>query len=118
MEHRHTSQAVGGQQMSHPHEEHSGHQPHGAMGMNGPRQDDEHMVHSHGQHAGHSVAMFKNRFWLTLALAVPVVFFSPMFGHLLGYQAAGVSRLSLDPSGAGNGHLLLRRPAVPQGRPE
>ena len=31
--------------------------------------------------------MFKNRFWLTLALAVPVVFFSPMFGHLLGYQA-------------------------------
>jgi Cu2+-exporting ATPase len=48
--------------------------------------DDEHMVHSHGQHAGHSVAMFKNRFWLTLALAVPVVFFSPMFGDLLGYM--------------------------------
>ena len=75
MEHRHPSQAVGGQQMNHPHEE--------------PRQDDEHLVHSHGQHAGHSVAMFKNRFWLTLALAVPVVFFSPMFGHLLGYQAPG-----------------------------
>ena len=72
MEHRHPSPAVGGQQMNHPHEE--------------PRQDDEHLVHSHGQHAGHSVAMFKNRFWVTLALAVPVVFFSPMFGHLLGYQ--------------------------------
>ena len=51
-----------------------------------PQPDDEHLVHSHGQHAGHSVAMFKNRFWLTLALAVPVVFFSPMFGHLLGYE--------------------------------
>jgi Cu2+-exporting ATPase len=48
--------------------------------------DDDHMVHSHGQHAGHSTAMFKDRFWLTLALSVPVVFFSPMFAHLLGYM--------------------------------
>jgi Cu2+-exporting ATPase len=46
---------------------------------------DDHMVHSHGQHAGHSTAMFKDRFWLTLALSVPVVYFSPMVGHLLGY---------------------------------
>jgi len=29
--------------------------------------------------------MFRNRFWLTLVLSVPVVLFSPMFGHLLGY---------------------------------
>lgn len=47
---------------------------------------DDHTVHSHGQHAGHSTAMFKDRFWLTLALSVPVVYFSPMFGHLLGYM--------------------------------
>ena len=47
--------------------------------------DDDHVVHKHGQHAGHSTAMFKDRFWLTLALSVPVVYFSPMFGHLLGY---------------------------------
>ncbi|MEN3344073.1 MAG: P-type Cu2+ transporter [Arthrobacter sp.] len=47
---------------------------------------DDHVVHAHGQHAGHSTAMFKNRFWLTLALSVPVVYFSPMFGHLLGYM--------------------------------
>jgi Cu2+-exporting ATPase len=47
--------------------------------------DDDHKVHTHGQHAGHSTAMFKNRFWLTLALSVPVVYFSPMFGGLLGY---------------------------------
>lgn len=87
MEHRHSSQAVGGRQVSHTQAEHSTHQPHGAMSQHGSRQDDEHVVHSHGQHAGHSVAMFKNRFWLTLALAVPVVYFSPMFGHLLGYQA-------------------------------
>ncbi|SFT81844.1 copper-translocating P-type ATPase [Arthrobacter sp. ov118] len=48
--------------------------------------DDDHAVHSHGQHAGHSVAMFRDRFWLTLGLAVPVVFFSPMFADLLGYE--------------------------------
>ena len=50
------------------------------------------VVHSHGQHAGHSTAMFKNRFWLTLALSVPVVYFSPMFGHLLGYMPPDVPR--------------------------
>ncbi|MEW1784340.1 heavy metal translocating P-type ATPase, partial [Arthrobacter sp. NPDC080086] len=37
-------------------------------------------------HAGHSVAMFRNKFWLNLVLSVPVVLFSPMFGHLLGYE--------------------------------
>ncbi|PNI07273.1 copper-translocating P-type ATPase [Arthrobacter sp. AFG7.2] len=51
------------------------------------RHNDDHAVHTHGQHAGHSTAMFKNRFWLTLALSVPVVYFSPMVGHLLGYMA-------------------------------
>lgn len=48
--------------------------------------DGDHAVHTHGQHAGHSTAMFRNRFWLTLALSVPVVYFSPMFGHLLRYM--------------------------------
>jgi Cu2+-exporting ATPase len=51
-----------------------------------PAHEDDHAVHTHGQHAGHSTAMFKDRFWLTLALSVPVVFFSPMMGHLLGYM--------------------------------
>ncbi|MDQ0819759.1 Cu2+-exporting ATPase [Arthrobacter sp. V4I6] len=57
---------------------HNHHEAHGP--------DDDHVVHSHGQHAGHSTAMFKDRFWLTLVLSVPVVYFSPMFGHLLGYM--------------------------------
>ncbi|MGP4968419.1 MULTISPECIES: heavy metal translocating P-type ATPase [Micrococcaceae] len=57
---------------------------HAAMDHGGMDHDD-HAVHTAGQHAGHSTAMFKNRFWLTLVLSVPVVFFSPMVGHLLGY---------------------------------
>jgi Cu2+-exporting ATPase len=48
--------------------------------------DDEHAVHQHGQHAGHSTAMFKNKFWLSLLLSVPVVYFSPMVSHLAGYH--------------------------------
>ncbi|MHA7209840.1 copper-translocating P-type ATPase [Arthrobacter sp. MDT1-65] len=56
------------------HANHAGHTGH----------DDQ--VHSHGEHAGHSTAMFKNRFWISLALTVPVVAFSPMFTMLLGYM--------------------------------
>ncbi|QCU79715.1 copper-translocating P-type ATPase (plasmid) [Citricoccus sp. SGAir0253] len=48
--------------------------------------DEDHQVHSHGQHAGHSTAMFKHRFWASLVLSVPVVVFSPMAAHLLGYH--------------------------------
>ena len=48
--------------------------------------DEEHQVHSHGQHAGHSTAMFKHRFWWSLVLSIPVVVFSPMVAHLLGYH--------------------------------
>lgn len=56
-------------------------------GSHAQHNSDDHTVHTHGQHAGHSTAMFKNRFWLTLALSVPVVYFSPMVGHIFGYMA-------------------------------
>ncbi|TAP39963.1 copper-translocating P-type ATPase [Arthrobacter sp. S39] len=62
----------------HHHDNHRPHSDHGAQ--------DDHAVHTAGQHAGHSTAMFKNRFWASLALSVPVVYFSPMVGHLLGYM--------------------------------
>ncbi|MEO9249335.1 heavy metal translocating P-type ATPase, partial [Citricoccus nitrophenolicus] len=48
--------------------------------------DEDHAVHDHGEHAGHSVAMFKNRFWLSLVLSIPVVVFSHMVADLLGYR--------------------------------
>src|SRR5699024_6366594 len=60
----------------HPgHEQHSGHADHSG-----------HEGHSgHGGHA-HHVAQFRRLFWIMLVIAVPVVAFSPMFGHLLGYE--------------------------------
>ncbi|WP_413248944.1 heavy metal translocating P-type ATPase [Sinomonas flava] len=45
---------------------------------------DPHAVHTHGEHAGHSVAMFRDRFWLTLGLSLVVVYFSAMFWRLFG----------------------------------
>jgi Cu2+-exporting ATPase len=47
---------------------------------------DGHQSHDHGGHHDHA-AMFRDRFWLTLALTIPVVFFSDMFQMLLGYTA-------------------------------
>src|SRR5580693_670187 len=42
---------------------------------------------SHGRHAGHSVAMFRDKFWLSLGLTIPVVFWSMDVQHWLGYTA-------------------------------
>ncbi|HEX2056860.1 MAG TPA: copper-translocating P-type ATPase [Actinomycetota bacterium] len=41
----------------------------------------------HGDHAHHDPAQFRDRFWITLALALPVHYFSAMFQELLGYEA-------------------------------
>src|SRR3982074_1564871 len=42
---------------------------------------------SHDRHAGHSVAMFRDKFWLSFALTIPVVFWSTDVQHWLGYAA-------------------------------
>src|SRR5262250_1955025 len=46
------------------------------------------VAHSgHNQHAGHSAAMFRDKFWLSLLLTVPVVFWSTEVQHWFGYHA-------------------------------
>ncbi len=42
---------------------------------------------SHDRHAGHSVAMFRDKFWLSFALTIPVVFWSKDVQHWFGYTA-------------------------------
>jgi Cu2+-exporting ATPase len=42
--------------------------------------------HAHDDHSHHDPAQFRDRFWVTLALTLPVVFFSEMFQDLLGYS--------------------------------
>jgi Cu2+-exporting ATPase len=46
-------------------------------------QHSEH--HDHDKHAGHSVAMFKDKFWLSLLLTVPVLMYSEMIQHWLNF---------------------------------
>jgi Cu2+-exporting ATPase len=41
----------------------------------------------HDKHAGHSVAMFRDRFWLSLILTLPVVFYSETIQDWFGYTA-------------------------------
>lgn len=41
----------------------------------------------HDKHAGHSPEMFRDRFWISLLLSLPVVFWSAHIEELLGYTA-------------------------------
>src|SRR5215472_11361064 len=56
-----------------------------------PRPRAGHSVSSfhagHDHHAGHSVAMFRDKFWLSLALTIPVIIWSKEVQHWLGYEA-------------------------------
>ena len=42
-------------------------------------------THGHDRHAGHSVAMFRDKFWLSLALTVPVILLSHDVEEWFGY---------------------------------
>jgi Cu2+-exporting ATPase len=41
----------------------------------------------HDRHAGHSVAMFRDKFWLSFALTIPVIVWSADVQRWLGYKA-------------------------------
>ena len=79
---------------SHPagHEHHHDHVPapaaaHPASPPN-PKSPDSHDEHGgHDRHAGHSVEMFRDRFWLTLALTIPTLAWSDMIQHWFGFRA-------------------------------
>lgn len=87
--HNHAAHAVAETPQSHDgHEHHANHAAmnHAAMGHGG------HGGHGgHHEHAGHSVAMFKDLFWLSFALSIPVVLWSEMvqewMDDLLGFSA-------------------------------
>jgi len=66
----------------HGHDQHEAHDQHG----HGEHGHGEHA--GHDQHAGHSVAMFRDRFWLSLVLTLIVVFFSDMIQEWFGYTAS------------------------------
>lgn len=70
------------------HHDHQGggdHQTHGRRRGGHESAAEAHAGHGNAGHA-HHVAAFRDRFWLSLALAVPVVAFSHMFAELIGFR--------------------------------
>jgi Cu2+-exporting ATPase len=75
----------------------SAHAGHGAPGGHGggaapdPHVHAEHQGHGghagHDKHEGHSVAMFRDRFWLSLALTLPTLVWGHMIPGALGVHA-------------------------------
>ncbi|HEU4557178.1 MAG TPA: heavy metal translocating P-type ATPase [Longimicrobium sp.] len=63
-----------------PHHAHASHDAHAAHGA--------HAGHGgHDKHAGHSVEMFRDKFWITLALTIPTLIWGHMLQDALGYTA-------------------------------
>jgi P-type Cu2+ transporter len=77
--------------------DHTTHHDHEAVGPHtGHSKSGAHASHDH--HAGHSVAMFRDKFWLSLALTIPVVFWSTDVQHWLGYTAPSFPGSKLIPA--------------------
>src|SRR6195256_6929332 len=53
---------------------------------------------SHDRHAGHSVAMFRDKFWLSFALTIPVVIWSSDVQRWFGYTAPSLPGSKLIPA--------------------
>ncbi|HEX7005023.1 MAG TPA: heavy metal translocating P-type ATPase [Trueperaceae bacterium] len=65
---------------------HSGHGGHGEYaGHDGEGRHSEHS--GHDKHAGHSPEMFRRRFWLSLLLALPILYFDPHLQGWFGFSA-------------------------------
>ncbi len=65
--------------VDHPEAEHDGHADHA--------EDSRHGEHTgHADHSGHE-QMFRQRFWVSLALSVPVLYWSELIQSALGYTA-------------------------------
>ena len=60
----------------------AGHEKHRMTGHTGHGEPG-----AHDRHAGHSVAMFRDKFWITLLLSIPTLLWSGMVQHMFGFSA-------------------------------
>jgi P-type Cu2+ transporter len=93
---KHTHDPSGHHAEDHPTlTEHAGHAHHAKHGTHPERAGhaghDKHGGHDphagHDKHAGHSVEMFRNKFWVALALTIPTVIWGHMLARLTGWHA-------------------------------
>lgn len=70
----------------HGHRSHAGHD-HASHGTHTAHAAHAgHAAHGHDAHADHSVASFRDRFWISLLLTLPTVVFGHMLAELTAYQ--------------------------------
>jgi len=67
--------------------QHHKHESHSSNSQDSHEHHHKHESGGHDQHEGHSPDMFRDKFWLSLVLTLPVVFWSAHIQLLLGYQA-------------------------------
>jgi Cu2+-exporting ATPase len=78
-----------------PHSDHAGHSTAAVASPDEQRSASDHQgddAHDHGghdKHAGHSVAMFRDKFWISLLLTTPTLIWGHMLPKALGYSAPG-----------------------------
>src|SRR4026208_1702149 len=60
----------------------TGHEQHGMTGHAGHGEPG-----THDRHAGHSVAMFRDKFWIAVLLSIPTLLWSGMVQHMFGFSA-------------------------------
>ena len=106
----HLDEAAGAAPSQHGHEtgpataeDHTGHDMgddagHDTSGDHASHDMAGHAAGGHDRHAGHSVAMFRDRFWLSLALTVPVVLVSHDIATWFGYRLPDIPGLDLLPA--------------------
>jgi Cu2+-exporting ATPase len=74
---------------------------------------------AHDRHEGHSVAMFRDRFWISLLLTIPVLIWSPDLQEWLGYEAPDFPGSDLIPALLGSlvfvyGGSVFLQGAIPE----
>ena len=69
--------------MTHPHD----HSSHHHEEHDSPAHSEHQQSGPHDRHAGHSVAMFRDKFWVSLLLTIPTIVWSPMVQDWLGFTA-------------------------------
>ncbi len=78
---------------------------------------DHHAGHGGHEDHGDHAAQFRDRFWLSLALTVPVVAYSEMVQEWLGFTPPQFPGSRVGGAGAGHDGVPVRRLAVPPGWP-
>jgi len=76
------------------HQHHHGHRTSAPAEPGFPQHGEKHAGNpghgAHDKHAGHSVAMFRDKFWISLLLTIPTLVWGHMLPRALGYTPPGI----------------------------